>query len=133
MAALQGPQALAHPHSWLASIWQATSWHPPPTGTNLIICLPQSPEPRKKPKQKDKLPLLPKIHLPRSSSLLPRLLALECSPSSLSSSNRLNRSDKLGIDTGTLPHGWMGAISQQGQPGIHIHTHSPSPLAKLKF
>lgn len=124
MAALQDPQALAHPHSWPASIWQATSWHPPPSGTSLIICLPQSPEPRTKHKQKEIFPLLPKTHLPRFSSLFTRLLTLKCSPSSFSSPNRLNWSDKLSIDTGVLPHRFMGAISQQGQPGIHIHTHT---------
>lgn len=104
LAALQGPQALARPSSWLASMWQAASWHPPPSRTRLIICPPQSPEPRKTPKWKKKFPLAPKTHLPRSSLLFNKLLVLEC-PSSLRESYRFIWLDKLSTGTGLCSKG----------------------------
>lgn len=105
LAGLQDPQALAHPISWLAPIWQVTRWHPPPTGTKLIICPPQCLEPRKKSKPKEKCLLPSKTHLPRSCLILTRLLARDWPPSSLRGPNKWSWSGKVRIGVGLCSTG----------------------------
>ena len=129
LAGLQDPQALARPSSWLASTWQATSWHPLSTGTKLIICPPQCPEPRKKPKPKEKCLLPSKTHLPRSSLLLIRLLALEWLPSSLRGPNRWSWSGKVSIGIGLCSTGAYVPVHSRAKLGWHTdlqHMHARS-------